>query len=379
MRERPLGASPIDLECLSRFTGSDWNPKAALNEEDQRFVLHEVAHYLFLLGRLNESSLIFPKAVSTHVAAGKWGSAAAAARLSSDLYRELGRLDQAQQLAEQAIHYARQEAGSDQTQTGILRICMNTAWLGLVHYLRGEAAVADGLLKEAEHIEKSINRDACFLTSFPGWCFCERLMEQAKDDFKLKQVELTEPLVSRINNLQERASFVRRIGESQNRLLDVAQAELILGQLLVLKHLLNESVSKCEALSVLKGAVCKLRRSGQLHHVAYGLVRRAEMNGLLTQYDAAQADLDEAWEIAERGPMRLHMADILLTRCRLFGMPGAEAEKGDGGRKYPWDKNLDGSFRGPKDDLAEARKLIERCGYWRRKEELEDAERALGG
>ena len=31
---------------------------------------------------------------------------------------------------------------------------------------------------------------------------------------------------------------------------------------------------------------------------------------------------------------------------------------------------------GPLDDLKEARKLIEKCGYWRRKEELEDAEEA---
>lgn len=47
-----------------------------------------------------------------------------------------------------------------------------------------------------------------------------------------------------------------------------------------------------------------------------------------------------------------------------------------GGMKYPWNKNPDGSERGPKDDLAAARKLIEQCGYWRRKEELEDAEEA---
>jgi hypothetical protein len=42
----------------------------------------------------------------------------------------------------------------------------------------------------------------------------------------------------------------------------------------------------------------------------------------------------------------------------------------------PWDKNPDGTARGPKDDLAAARRLIEQCGYWRRKEELEDAEEA---
>jgi len=33
-----------------------------------------------------------------------------------------------------------------------------------------------------------------------------------------------------------------------------------------------------------------------------------------------QPDLDEAWEIAERGPMPWFLADIHLSRARLFGM-----------------------------------------------------------
>ena len=64
--------------------------------------------------------------------------------------------------------------------------------------------------------------------------------------------------------------------------------------------------------------------------------------------------------------MRLHMADIHLYRARLFHAV----------KPYPWNKNPDGTERGPKDDLRDARKLIEQCGYWRRKEELEDAEEA---
>jgi len=59
--------------------------------------------------------------------------------------------------------------------------------------------------------------------------------------------------------------------------------------------------------------------------------------------------MPEAWEIAERGSMKLHMADVHLHRARLFR---------------------------DKAELAEARALIEECGYWRRKEELEDAEKA---
>ncbi len=47
--------------------------------------------------------------------------------------------------------------------------------------------------------------------------------------------------------------------------------------------------------------------------------------------------------------------------------------------KYPWDKNPDGTPRGPKNDLAAATKLINDCGYHRRDEELADAKRAILG
>jgi len=43
-----------------------------------------------------------------------------------------------------------------------------------------------------------------------------------------------------------------------------------------------------------------------------GLLTRAWLRFLEGDADGARADLDEAWDIAERGPMRLHMADIHL-------------------------------------------------------------------
>ena len=52
-----------------------------------------------------------------------------------------------------------------------------------------------------------------------------------------------------------------------------------------------------------------------------------------------------------------------LHRARLFGVRNAEC----GMKKR----------RSPQADLAAARSLIEKHGYWRRKEELEDAEKAL--
>ena len=73
--------------------------------------------------------------------------------------------------------------------------------------------------------------------------------------------------------------------------------------------------------------------------------------GLAGQPDEARRHLAEAQQIAERGPMPLYLADVHLHRARLFR---------------------------DKAELAKARALIEKHGYWRRKEELTDADAAIG-
>ena len=72
-------------------------------------------------------------------------------------------------------------------------------------------------------------------------------------------------------------------------------------------------------------------------------------DGYIRNAAAARTALDQAQEIAERGPMPLYLADIHLHRARLF------RDKGQ---------------------LAAARTLIQKHGYGRRHEELADAEAA---
>ncbi|OYW75973.1 MAG: hypothetical protein B7Z37_10955 [Verrucomicrobia bacterium 12-59-8] len=107
-----------------------------------------------------------------------------------------------------------------------------------------------------------------------------------------------------------------------------------------------------------------LHSAGQRQYIPLGLLTRAwlhSLTGARTGPESAQTDLDEAWEIAERGPMPLFLADIHLHRARLFLREA----------KYPWES--------PQHDLAEARRLIYKHDYLRRKDELEDAEKALNG
>jgi len=114
--------------------------------------------------------------------------------------------------------------------------------------------------------------------------------------------------------------------------------------------------------------VDRLRRAGTQEFIVRGLLTHAwlrSLTGARTGPESAQRDLDEAWEIAERGPMPLFLADIHLHRARLFGRLKSEASR----EKYPWES--------PAADLAAARRLIEKHGYLRRMEELEDAENVV--
>jgi tetratricopeptide (TPR) repeat protein len=102
-----------------------------------------------------------------------------------------------------------------------------------------------------------------------------------------------------------------------------------------------------KAQSELEQAIDGLRRAGQIDELPKALLTRAWLRSALGDLDAARTDLDEAQEIAERGPMPLYLADINLYRARLFH---------------------------DRDALAEARRLVEKHGYGRRREELEDLE-----
>nr|VFK51865.1 MAG: AAA ATPase domain-containing protein [Candidatus Kentron sp. TUN] len=113
----------------------------------------------------------------------------------------------------------------------------------------------------------------------------------------------------------------------------------------------------------LTAAIHGLRGAGMMDDLPRGLLTCAWYRAATGDGAGALADLEEAWAVAERGPMPLFQADILLTRARLFGGLGIE-------NSYPWGSALE--------DLGEARRLVEKHGYHRRDEELTEAEAIIG-
>ena len=129
-------------------------------------------------------------------------------------------------------------------------------------------------------------------------------------------------------------------------LLTIALDHLTLGRVHLYRAILDGTAPE-DAEPEIEKAVDGLRRAGAVEFLVRGLLTRAWLRVVQGRLDAAKADLDEAEEIARRGPMPLFLADIALYRARFFH---------------------------DCDALAEARRLIDTHKYGRRREELEALE-----
>jgi len=238
----------------------------------------------------------------------------------------------------------------------------------------GQSGEAGVLFHEAEQMHAHFQPKYPLLYALQGFRYCDLLL--AVPERRAWQQTLADKRAQNSNKSLTKALRVvsRRaartlkwIEDRDHGLLDLALTHFTLSRIALYEAVLSPiglrpATENSKLNSMFENVVNRLRHAGIVDHLPRSLLNRAWMRfltGLRTGPQSVQEDLDEAWEIAERGPMRLHMADIHLYRARLFFR---ETE-------YPWES--------PEADLKAARKLIEQCGYWRRKEELKDAERVI--
>ena len=362
---RKLGAFGSDLGAVACFFEQPWSRVSpALTEGDQAWLLNEAAIALRALGRLTEA--VEPMRAGMELEAGKehWKNAATGASNLSELELTLGEVAGAVRDAERSVSHADRSGDAFQRKA-------NRCTFGDAQHQAGRRAQAEARFREAEQMQAERQPAYPLLYSLSGFRYCDLLLTEAERAAwqrtcggGLRPQEAGDAHRATLRAVSERAAQTLQWAERNNvDVLDITLNHLTLGRAALYAAVLEgSSLDPCRA--PLQHTVAGLRRAGQMDDLPRGLLTRAWLRfleGRRTGPESAQSDLDEAWEIAERGPMKLHMADIHLHRARLFFREA----------RYPW-----GS---PAADLAAARELIEKCGYGRRKEELEDAERAIGG
>ena len=301
--------------------------------------------------------------LENYVKQGNWKHAATTAGNLSELGLTLGEVAGAVRDAEQSVSHA------DHSGDAFGRLKQRVKQADALHQL-GRRAEAEARFREAE--EMQAKRQPHYPLLYSGACFrfCDLLLTEAERGAwnvscsgGLRPPEDSDAHRATLQAVSERAAQTLQWMQAYSSapLLDIFLDHLTLGRAALYAAVLEgSSLEPCRA--PLQNAVDGLRRAGQQQYLPLGLLTRSWLRfleGTRTGPESAQSDLDEAWEIAERGPMKLHMADIHLHRARLFFR---EAD-------YPW--------ASPAADLAAARVLIEKCGYGRRKEELADAEAAV--
>lgn len=358
-----LGAFGSDLGAVACFFEQPWSRVSeALTEADQAWLLNQAAFGLRAVGRLTESLEPMRASGDMDVKVEKWKGAAISYSNLSELELTLGEVSAAVEDAAQSVRYA------DRSGVAFQQMINRTTHADALRQ-SGRRAEAEALFREAEQMQAARQPDYPLLYSLPGFQYCDLLLAPSERaaarvrsaECGVRNEELIESCRAVTNRSQTALNIV--LNGSRN-LLDIALNHLTLGRAALYEAFLTQSALHTPH-SALEQAVSGLRSAGQQDELPKALLTRAwlrALTGRRTGAASAVADLDEAWDIAARGSMRLFQADILLMRARLFGLSSAE-------EKYPWES--------PQADLAAARALIEQCGYGRRLEELEDAELAL--
>ena len=335
-----LGAYAQNLAAIACFFTQPWQQVApGLSEAAQAWLLNEAAFSLRALGRLPEAVPAMQAALAMQVAQQNWEYASVQANNLAELHLLLGQIAAARSSAQQALAYA------DQSGDAFWRMASRTTLADAQHQA-GQMAAALALMQEAERMQAERQPEYPLLYSVPGFRYCELL--QAGGSASAQQVA-------------ERARQTLVWAAEQDLLLDIALGHLSLARCALQQALpaaQAEGVAEAEA----EQAVAGLRQSGDSDFLPRALLTRA---AVLCPTDpfAAIADLNESHELCQRGPMPLFMADTLLTRVRLFA-PLAPLTIA-----YPW--------QSPQADLQEARRIIDQCGYERRRPELEALQATL--
>ena len=414
-----LGAVGADLGALAFFFETPWSRiSESLTPKDRGAVLKSAAVNLLALGRLTEVMELM-RASPEYEERSEHEKESVVCADRSRLMLMLGDVDEAMRNAELAGTYIPYSSLFVIIEEKVIVLAIQADVL----HQAGQRTEADARFREAERLMAEIQKipwrneslSCDLLFAERGFWYCDLLLAAAeraawqcflasagfrqaipstvlgapqrkvgaKSLFSRKDARSYDeqgkrrsgqgshaPQIQSCRGVFRRAAKTLQLVIPKNWLLPIALDHLTLGRTALYQAILEgSSLNGCR--TSVEYAVDGLRHSGQEVHLPRGLLTRAwlrSLSGALTVAasgpESAQHDLDEAWEIAERGPMPLFLADIHLHRARLFG-PHAS---GTIGEPYPWES--------PAVDLAAARQLIEKHGYWRRKEELEDAEAA---
>jgi tetratricopeptide (TPR) repeat protein len=195
---------------------------------------------------------------------------------------------------------------------------------------------------EAEEMQKKLQPEFELLYAKQGFEYCDLLLSQGNYEAVERRARQTLEYYKRSSGIS---------------LLAVALDILSLGRAQLLHFQQDPDFAITDLRTIFNRAVDGLRQAATQHHIPHGLLTRAEYYLVTGDLNKAQRDLDEAFTIATRGGMGLHLADCHLEYARLY------VAKGDKPKA--------------REHWQIAKDSIEKMGYHRRDKEVQELEEQL--
>jgi hypothetical protein len=368
-----LGASGSDLAAISWFFERPYEvPIATLAPADKAWTLNQGAYCLRTQARLVESMPTIRAALRMETEAKNWRNAALSASNLSQAELLVGEVVAAVATAGQSVAYA--DRSGDEVQMIRWR-----AFHAHALHTAGRRGDAERLFDDALKRQKRWRPEYPLLYGAAGRRYCEVLLARGEAEAA-----------------REYASRTLEWESTKSSLATIAGDNSTLGRAHLLMALMNNTTLGQQAVAVgdhsrlakfrLEEAVDRFIAAAQLHSAPRSFLARAAFRRSLGDWDGAARDLDEVEEIAEPGPMRLFLCDMLLERARLafarleaFAPLNGLIDDSPPKPEPPGAKESAKLADEARANLATARKLIERCGYHRRDEELAELEAVLSG
>ena len=286
---KQLGAFSDDLATLAHFFVTPWStPAAGLTTNAQAAALNWAGFRLRALGRLREAQQPMQAGEDMAVKQKDWKSAAIDANNLSELQLTLGEVAAAVVSSKRSVAHA--ERSEDLFQ------CMGNRTThadALNQYGDFDAALA--LFQEAEALQRQRQPEYPQLYSLQGFRYCDLLLTMGESQEVLERCKLW---------LQWR--------QEDDPLLDRSLEELTAGRYHLQQHQLTPAQQHLDQ------AVDGLRAAGTQDYLPRGLLARAELYRQQGDYQEAEKDLQEVFEIAYRGEMQLHLCGYHLATAKLL-------------------------------------------------------------
>jgi DNA-binding winged helix-turn-helix (wHTH) protein len=354
-----LALLDMDLVALKSFFVEPWSKLVpTLDGATQARVLAETGFRLRTLNRLREAQSMLKEGMRIAEEQKDWGRLAQYSCTLSEVHLLVGEVPIAVTAAAMAVRYA------DRSGSQRLRVVRRATYGDALHQ-HGRTDDSKRLFAEAETIAPPVLVDERFLDGLRSAQYCDVLLgpveraawrvfmwrDAAERGVRVPRPEGTGVAAFRsvLQAVELRATRTLASAVQNKALLDGALDELTLGRAELYAAVLADNVPG----SMLARArrhleTCKegLLEADRRDYQPAVFASIAWLRVLSGGPSDADEPLRQAMTLAEQGGMLLHQADVLLHRARLQRDPDA---------------------------LHRARALVERCGYFRRTPELDDA------